>query len=307
MKVISIFLAVFLLLAAIGGCSCDNSDYYSTPDVTVTAPPTEASAPPLEEGEYTMCCSFMQTALYMYGQDVIMETEWDMKSWYDFASEITEEGLTLRFTIARRSYVYSYNGTESVIFDTADDSTKSADTEMYFDIIGYGFTVDFDKAGNILSVGGTERLYSEVKGSEYLLGEAEIRAVAQELLLKIPDTVTKDTVITHSQAVDAETDMEMKYSVSRISRTQLSFDMSPVSEYGLPETEVGDGYTVEYTGAADYSGSLSIMSSDRFLQSSSNRITYYSVMEVIPDGSEPYTLDGVTTVTDKCEVNRKVS
>ncbi len=314
MKRIAVVLALLTVLWAFSGCSCDNSDYYSTPNVGGTSSSVtseqnvtleEISAPDIGGGEYTMLCTFLQTAAYYDENGMVMESRWDMKSWYDFTATETEKGLRLKFTIARRNYIYTYNGTETVVYDTDDKTTKTSDTELYFDIIGYGFTVDFDSEYNITSIGGTEKLYSEVAGSEYLLGEAEIRAVAEELLLSLPETVTKDTAIVHSQTIDSESSMEMTYAVSKISNSMISFNMTPNSEYGLPETEVGDGYTVEYTDAADYSGTLKIMNSDRLLQTSSNKINYYSVMDITLDSGEIYSLDGVTTVTDSCEVEKK--
>ncbi len=311
MKYTSLFLAVLLVLSALGGCKCDNSDYYSTPDVTPSAPVTEhissleeISAPEIGSGEYTMLCTFLQNSRYADEGGVVMDTEWDMKSWYDFTAEKTEDGLRIKFTIARRSYTYSESGKETVIYDTADESTKYDDSEIFFDIIGHSFTVDFDKDYKIKSVGGTKKLYSEVEGASTLLGESEIRAIAEELLLSLPETVTKDTVISHSQTVDRETDMEMNYGVSKISESIISFKMTPVSKYGLPEAETGEDYSIEYTGAEEYTGTLDIMSSDRLLQSSRNRIIYYSVMKLrTEDGT--YAFDGMTTVTDSCEVTLK--
>ncbi len=311
MKRISAAIAAIVMLFALL-CGCDNSDHYSTPyeDSIVsgnqqTSSKNEVSAPPVEEGEYTMVCSFLQSAVYLLGEEIAMDSQWDMKSWYDFTAEKTEKGLRLDFTIARRSYVYSYNGVSTVVFDTADESTKSADTQIYFDLIGHGFTVDFESNYKISAVGGTKKLYSEVEGSEYLLGEAEIRAVAEELLLSLPEVVTNTTSVTHSQTVDAKTEMEMKYDVSRISDSLITFKMTPLSQYGYPEGETGDGFTIEYTGAADYSGTLNIKATDRLTQSSSNKIIYYSVMNVTPDNGSSYSMDGMTTVTDSCEVERK--
>lgn len=311
MKRISAAIAALVMLFALL-CGCDNSDHYSTPYVDSspsgngqTAPKNEVSAPPIEEGEYTMMCSFLQSAVYLLGDEIAMDSQWDMKSWYDFTAEKTENGLRLKFTVARRSYIYSYNGESAVVFDTADESTRNSDTQIYFDLIGHGFTVDFDSEYRISSVGGTEKLYSEVEGSEYLLGEAEIRAVAEELLLSLPETITGSTSVTHSQTVDAKTKMEMKYDVSRISDSLIAFKMTPVSEYGYPEGETGDGFTIEYTDAADYSGTLNIKATDRLIQSSSNKIIYYSVMNVTPDNGGSYSMDGMTTVTDSCEIEKK--
>lgn len=314
MKRISAVFAALLVLFALF-CGCDNSDYYSTPNVPVSSVPhsdsavqsplSETAAPPVPEGEYSMVCSFVQSAVYAYEGSTVMSTDWDMESRYDFTVKKTDNGLRLSFTIAERKYVYSYNGEDTVIYDTSDESTKNADTELYFDLIGHGFTVDFDEDMKITSVGGTKKLYSEVEGSEDLLGEYEIKAIAEELLLSIPKTVTLDTSISHSQSVDFESSMEMQYTVASITDNLLKFNMSPVSEYGLPASEYYDSYTVEYTDAADYTGTLSMMSSDRFLQSSTNRITYYSTMTVIPDSGDPYALEGVTVVTDSCEVEKK--
>lgn len=308
MKRISLILALVLLISAFGGCKCDNSDHYSTPNITPSSSVTvqnssldEIETPPAKAGKYTMLCTFRQNALYSDGE-YGMETDWDMKSWYDFTVKETEKGLHLDFTIARRSYEYGYNGENTVVFDTSDETTKAADTKIYFDIIGHGFTVDLDKDFNIVSVGGTKKLYSEVDGAKELLGEAEIRAIAEELLLDLPEKITKDTVLTHSQTVDRETSMEMKYSVSKISDSMISFTMNPVSEYGLPESENEANYSLEYTDADDYKGSLSIMSSDRFLQSSSNSITYYSVMKLTDGTGITQILNGITTVTDSCQV-----
>ncbi len=311
MKRILAVLTVLIILSSLCGCSCDNSDYYSTPNVdpkpsvvVQSGAKDEISAPVMGKGEYTMLCTFRQTALY-YDAEYGMETDWDMKSWYDFTAKETEKGLKLKFTIARKSYVYSSNDDSTVVFDTADESTRSLDTEIYFDMIGHGFTVDLDKNYKVVSVGGTKELYSKVDGASELMGESEIRAIAEELLLTLPETVTKNTVITHSQTVDSQTKMEMKYSVSKISDSMISFDMKPVSEYGLPEGEYGDGYSIEYKGAADYKGSLSIMNTDRFLQSSTNSITYYSEMKLSDGTGVVQKLDGITTVTDSCQITAK--
>lgn len=311
MKYISFLLAMLLLLSAFGGCKCENTDYYSTPNVTPSSSVTvqstsleEISAPDMKNGEYTMLCTFQQTSRFWDEEGVVMDTRLDMKSWYDFTAEKTESGLRIKFTISRRSYTYSINGTEYVIYDTADESTKYSENEIFFDIIGHSFTVDFDENYKIKSVGGTKKLYSEVDGASELLGEAEIRAIAEELLLSLPETVKKDTVISHSQTVDKETDMEMSYGVSRISDSIISFKMTPQSEYGLPETETGDGYSVEFTGADEYTGTLGIMSSDRLLQTSRNTINYYCIMKRNVDGVT-YAFDGITAVTDSCEVTKK--
>ncbi len=302
---------MLVLISAFGGCKCDNSDHYSTPNVTPSSSVPvqdstldEIKAPPAKEGKYTMLCTFRQNALYSDGE-YGMETDWDMKSWYDFTVKETEKGLRLEFTIARRSYVYGYNGENTVVFDTSDESTKSADTKIYFDIIGHGFTVDLDGEYNIISVGGTKKLYSEVTDAKELLGEAEIRAIAEELLLTLPEEITKETELTHFQTVDEETSMEMKYSVSKISDSMISFRMTPLSEYGLPQSENEANYSLEYTDADDYVGTLSIMSEDRFLQSSSNSITYYSVMKLTDGTGVTQKLNGITTVTDSCQVTAK--
>ncbi len=311
MKTASIVLALLLMLFSVSACKCDNSDYYSTPNTYPTAHADgqnssldKISAPPLGNGEYSMLCTFRQTAAYSDGE-YGMETRWDMKSWYDFTAETTEKGLRLKFTIARRSYVYGNNDESTVVFDTADEKTRDPETQIYFDLVGHSFTVDFDKEYNIISVGGTKKLYSEVEGASLLLGEAEIRAIAQELLLALPQTVEKDTKVIHSQTVDKENSMEMEYSVSKLSDTMLSFKMTPLSQYGMPESEKGEGYSIEYTDSADYSGTLNIMSSDRFLQSSVNSITYYSVMKLNDGTGVTQILNGTTKVTDSCEVNAK--
>ncbi len=300
-----------MLLSAFCGCKCDNSDHYSTPNITPSSSVTvqnssldEIETPPVKEGKYSMLCTFRQNALYSDGE-YGMETDWDMKSWYDFTVKEREEGLRLEFTIARRSYVYGYNGENTVVFDTDDESTKSTDTKIYFDIIGHSFNVDLDSEYKIVSVGGTKNLYSEVQGAKELLGETEIRAIAEELLLNLPEKITKDTLLTHSQTVDSETAMEMEYSVSKISENMISFAMSPVSGYGLPESEQEANYSLEYTDADDYKGTLSIMTSDRFLQSSSNSITYYSVMKLTDGTGVTQILNGITTVTDSCQVTAK--
>ncbi len=312
MKRIALVLTILTVIFSLGGCN--NSDYYSVPKVDGTSSSVSSShnvtlekisAPKIGGGEYTMLCTFLQSADYYDENGTVMKSVWSMKSYYDFTATETSEGLRLDFTVSDRSYVYTYNGTETVIYDTADKTTKSADTALYFDIVGYGFTVKLDSDYNIVSVSGADRLYKEVEGSEYLLGEAEIRAIAEELLLSLPETVTKSTAVIHSQTIDSESSMEMTYSVTGISDSMISFAMSPNSEYGLPEDETGNGYTVKYTDAADYSGTLKIMCSDRLLQSSSNKITYYSKMDIALDSGEIYSLSGVTTVTDGCEVNRK--
>lgn len=314
MKHIAIVLAMLTVLFSLGACSCDGSDYYSTPNIdsptssissSQSVSLDEISAPKIGGGEYSMLCTFLQSADYYDENGVVMKSIWNMKSRYDFTVSETSDGLILNFTVADRSYVYTYNGTETVIYDTADKSTRSADTSLYFDIVGYGFTVKLDSDYRIVSVSGTKKLYSEVDGAEYLLGEAEIRAIAEELLLALPETVTKTTSVIHSQTIDSESSMEMTYSVSGMSDNMISFTMTPSSEYGLPADETGNGYVVKYTDAADYTGTLKIMSNDRLLQSSSNKITYYSKMDVTLDSGELYSLDGVTTVTDSCEVNQK--
>lgn len=295
-------------------CGCSNTDSYHTPYSTQadtqstsaiieTSALTELPAPPINEGKYTMHCGFDQTAVYTFEGNTYMTTEWNVGSWYALDVRKAGDGLNIVFTITRKNYLSDYNGSSSVLFDTDDASTLTPETKVYFDMVGQSFTAVYDKNLTVTSLKGVDAIHKKLPEAKDILTADALTAVAQELVLELPDTVEKGAQIKHEQLSDGTGTLEMTYTASELTDSMLKFSMKLDSLSGLPESEYGDGYSVVFTESGNYSGSLIISSADRMKQGSSNSITYKSTM-TLGEGDSAYILDGTTAVTDTCEVTK---
>lgn len=315
-KFLSIAAAVCLCASVL--CACSNTDSYHTPystqaDTTASTSAivestalTEAPAPKISDGSYDMHCGFEQSAVYTYEGNTYMTTEWDVGSWYALDVKNKDGAPEIKFTITRKNYLSNYNGTPSVLFDTDDASTLDADTKVYFDMVGLSFTAVYDKNNDVVSLKGVDALHKKCPAAKDILSEDTLMAVAQELVLNLPDVVKKDEGIEHRQLSDGTGTLDMTYTATDLTDTMLKFSMKLNTLSGLPESEYGDGYSVEFTDSSNYSGTLVISTADRMKQSSSNSITYKSTM-TLGEGGDAYILDGTTTVTDTCEVTKSAS
>lgn len=303
-------LSVLCLLFFTG---CDNTDDYHTPNVSTVSTSAQdnttaldsVDAPPLKEGTYSMCCTFKQSADYSYGGSSYMNTDWNIGSWYSAALSKNDDGYTIKLTITRKNYTYNYNGEDAVLYDTEDKSTLAADTKVYFDMVGQSFTAVYDKDMKLTAINGAEKIYEKYPDMKTYLPKNDLKAVAQELVLELPAVINKDTVLSHTQVVDDKSTLNMKYVPGLLAPATLKFTMTTDNDFGLPESEQGDGYTVTYTGAEEYTGTLYIDAADRMVQSTSNSITYHSVMDVDQSDGSVAELDGRTVITDTCEVTKE--